>query len=257
MVYCSLFIPLGSCAQTKTLPKSINGEYVFKDTVLLVGTLLNLKNDGSYLYRTGGDIETNHSYGRWTLNGDTLLLTSSINRNNIPVIVNKKNVDTIKENIVMRQVPNLDNEIMDAAFMFNGDTSNLCIPFWETGCNQKIGSVDSFRIGFGNKTYTSWIKLKDKRTNLIEVTAQVHDVLALYLFFDKEKFLYKDGNLQYIIKDKNIPSEGVILKKQVINLLRLIKVTRRMKNNDSPLAHVITKKTLLAHAPSCGPYRLA
>lgn len=205
LIVAQIFLLLSvSCAQTRNL-KAIPGEYLYTDSFLNAGIHSHLKlfKDGKYEYEEGTHMQKYHSSGKWTLKGDILTLNSSINRKNIPVTIREKIVDSLKENISFSLVKNLDGDIMDAIFYFNGDTTRYCIPLLESGCDKKVGTIDSFKIGFSHESYTPWFKLKNKKNNLLDVSANVHDVLALYLFFDDEKFIYKDGKLQAVINDKN------------------------------------------------------
>jgi hypothetical protein len=87
----------------------------------------------------------------------------------------------MKEYVSFDEVKNLDNKIMDAVFLFNGDSTSLYIPFLDTGSKIKIGNLDSFQVSFNNKkTHSKWIK---KKVNKFSVTAEIHDMLVLYLFF--------------------------------------------------------------------------
>ena len=199
-------------AQTPTFNNAhVEGIYRYLDKDSIAGIRLELNRDGTFKYLSGGDLQSVHSSGTWKLKGDTVIINSAIDAENIPVTIKEKRIDSLKNRLTFAPIKNLDGEIVDALLYFNKDTASLCDPVMENGCIKKVGSVKSVKIEFTNEASTKWYKLKSKKANLIEVTANVHDFLALYLYFKNEQYLLKDGTLQYIPKDNT--SKGEVLKR--------------------------------------------
>jgi hypothetical protein len=194
----SICIPSLSCAQLlkpKTLSRVI-GKYNYVAADSLSGIRLELNKDGNFLYSAGGDLQTMYTSGKWSFNRDTLIINSSIDKKNIPIVVREEIVDSIKTNIRVELVRNLNGESMDdAVFRFNSDTTKECIPFLESGCDIKIGSIDNLRIELNNDVSSKWIRIKNKKTNLLKVTVGIRDTLGSYLFLVNQKYLYKNGKL--------------------------------------------------------------
>lgn len=190
-------IPLLSCAQLKSNKVAdISGKYNYVATDSLSGMTLNINKDGSFSYSVETDVSTMHTSGRWSLIKDTLIINSSIDQKNIPISIKEEAVDSIGTNVRIELPYNLDGEAMDdAAFNFNNDTTQACIPFWNPSCNIKIGSIHSLRLELSNGVSSKWITLKNKKANHLMVTVNIHGTLGSYLFLTNEKYLYRDGKL--------------------------------------------------------------
>ncbi|WP_118977022.1 hypothetical protein [Taibaiella koreensis] len=209
-----LFISFNNYAQINDIEK-VSGEYLVTDSTFDAGahSRLSLFKNGQYKYETGTHLQIYHSYGVWKLKGDTVILNSSIDEENIPIMIKESKIDSLNESIVIALVKNLDGDIMDASFKFNSDTTLVCDPLLQDGCLRKAGSIRNIKISFSSRASTKWYKIKNRKANLIEVIANVHDVLSLYLFFRNEQFFLKNGNLFYLLKDKTKNEKGIILKK--------------------------------------------
>lgn len=214
IIIASFFSSLTN-AQTVSKEKII-GEYKYSDSTFNAGmhSYLTLLKSGVYKYESGTHLQVYHSQGTWKLKGDTLILNSFINAQNIPITLRAKKVDSIKDEIVFGLVKNLDGEIMNASLFFDNDTTKSCDPLMEKGCTRKVSSsIKSFKVQFNGNASTKWYKLKRGKANLIEITANVHDVLALYLFFENEKYVLRNGSLRYILKDDMVNEKAEELKK--------------------------------------------
>lgn len=193
----------------------ITGEYIYTDSAFNTGlhSRLNLFENGSYKYETGTHMQVYHSDGTWKLKGDTVVLNSSIDAENIPISIKEKQVDSLKDHLTFDLVKNLDGEIMGAVLQFNKDTSVSCDPLIENGCVKKVGEVNSVKVQLTTEASSKWFPLKNKKANWIEVTAEVHDLLGLYLFTKNDKYLFKDGALHYIVNSKTSEDKGEVLKR--------------------------------------------
>jgi hypothetical protein len=85
LILRSLCMPFIGCTQSKHLSNYIEGKYELKDSLRIIATSLELYANGKYLYKTGGDIITQQSYGNWSIKGDTITLKASIDQGGIPI----------------------------------------------------------------------------------------------------------------------------------------------------------------------------
>lgn len=191
----TICICTSSCAQSLR-PSEVTGRYKYISTDSLSGIRLELTKDGMFQYSAGGDVQTMYSSGKWKLNKDTLIMNSSIDRKNIPIAVKEEIVDSIRTNVKVELVQNLDGEALEnAVFRFNNDTLNECVPFFESDCGLKIGSINNLRVELNNGVSSKWVELKNKRANLLKVTVSIHGMLGSYLFLVNQRYLYKNGSL--------------------------------------------------------------
>jgi hypothetical protein len=196
-----LVMPILGFAQKRSkIEQAIIGNYQYLSSDKLSGQSLELGSDHTFKFYSGGDLSTYHSDGKWILKKDTLILVSTIQKDDIPVQVKEEVIDSIKDYIVFNWVNNADNDAMIATLSFNGDTSSICDPLIDYNCKMKIGSVDSILLKLGNNAVSKWYKVRNRNLNKIKITVPVHDVLAKYLFLEGERFLFRNGNL-YPVKN--------------------------------------------------------
>ncbi|GEM_PF-4565459 len=191
----------------KTEKISVTGKYCYFSEDSMFSIMLEVKPDSAFIYNEGNDLSVLHSQGTWRLIKDKLQLNSNLNSDRIPIQITERRVDTIKDYIQWRWVNNLKNDIMNATLAFNGDTTHLCEPFTGSNCNYRIGNVDSILVRFGNYAHSGWHKIKNKKANVIQVTALVDDLLEKYRFLSNQDFLIQGS---CIMSTKN---ESIILKK--------------------------------------------
>lgn len=212
--------PLLAAAQAGADGKSaslIHGNYRYMSADKLSGITLDLNPDHTFHYEIGGCIQTYHADGIWDLKQDTLTLSCSLTKDNIPVQIEEEVVDSIKGDMVFDPVLNLDHEEMGAALYFNGDTTTVCDPLLMWGCTKKIGSVDSILVEVGGAR-SRWYKLRNKSCNRLRTTVMVHDRLVYYLFLSDEKYLFKNESLFLlpVVQQTELDEHGNEVKRTLI-----------------------------------------
>jgi hypothetical protein len=194
---------------------SIIGKYRYLSQDKLSGITLTLNPNGTFDYDIGGDLVTYHSKGKWKKSKDTLILNSSLVKENIPLSITEEVVDSIQDYVHFNWINNLDNDAINATLSFNGDTLSQCEPFTGTNCQPKVGSIDSILVWFSNGAKSRWFQVKNRRANKISVTVSVHDVLERYIYLKNEKYLCRNGILLYLTNDVTINNQAKIVLSKV------------------------------------------
>jgi len=114
-------------------PLSVAGTYC--KTEKFAGICLQLKIDSNYLYSQGTDIHTSTSNGIWKIKKDTLILNSSIQKNNLAISI-QEITSQKSDSLVFIEIPtNLSNDLMpDATIYINDDTLKHCMPAFINDC---------------------------------------------------------------------------------------------------------------------------
>ena len=180
----------------------------------LAALFIELEDNSNFHYTSGTDIQRYFSIGKWKIIKDTLILTSSLNRGEIPVELNEQ-VSGASDSLRIGLVKNRFGDVITGAVIFiNNDTTKSCMPAFENECDFLKGSVDKIKISFNNNCSTKWYEIGKSVTELYPVLS-VSFSLDNYIFFSNKKFLIREEGL-YELREQIKRVKG----KEFVSLVR-------------------------------------
>lgn len=169
------------------------------------GSAIKLKNDKTFSYSTGTDVQQFTSSGKWEIKNDTLILNSFLKRDDIPFVIKESAFGSL-DSLTIAWVKNLNGDVVkDATVFVNDDTSASCMPVFDN-CVFPIGSVKKLRFTFNNCS-TDWYFLKNMGANKIEPVVNVDFYLDGYVFLHNQKYFMTKSGL-YELKESIDRSNG-------------------------------------------------
>ncbi|HWB25387.1 MAG TPA: hypothetical protein VG738_07895 [Chitinophagaceae bacterium] len=161
-----------------------------------------------YQYTSTGTSE--FSNGKWKRKGDTILLSSGIDSNDVPTKYHFFNTDTVKIFFARQnaysdsnrpiystivQVPvNLHGDLIpDAKIFINNDTT-YCFPFFDT-CVGNFTDIVRIKVDYGDKFKSRWIPVNKKAPKRLLCTAQVDFLFKNYICLYNHRLLIKENSL--------------------------------------------------------------
>jgi hypothetical protein len=177
------------------------------------GICLELRADHTYLYSSGTDLHTDSSSGKWQFNKDTILLNSSIQKNDLPISIEEVISKNSESLIFIPILKNFSKDLVkDAIIYVNEDTAKYCMPVFKNDCKFVKGSVNKIRIVLSNNISSKWYSLNDSNCDTLKITVNTKNYLDNYIFMK---------NLKFVISPKGIiPLEFINISNQKMKYKR-------------------------------------
>ncbi|NLR63698.1 hypothetical protein HGH92_05200 [Chitinophaga varians] len=156
---------------------------------------LVLKKDGTYTYWQHTCLSGGRSEGRWTVRQRILTLESTLQQDNISVLLSDDDgafVDSLKIAIVR----NSRNEALHDVFVLVNHDTVRCLPTIGlcVGTFEKISRV---KVVFENGMSSAWIPVEAGR-NRVSLVVQTEEEIASYVVMHNRKFKVKGRYLIYL-----------------------------------------------------------
>lgn len=140
---------------------------------------LTLKFNRTYLYTLNFMGWNEISEGRWKIAGNTLTLTSSIQKDDIPIKVSYDTSGDFVDSFNIAVVKNLNNEPITEAFVVVNNDSTKCLPL-AGGCSQEFDRLKRVKVLFENGLSSQWVHVR-KGKRKVQVTVLTALPMANYL----------------------------------------------------------------------------
>lgn len=196
MIFSFLFV---QCNYTINSAKSPNNQsdsillykFVQIDSATHSYRVLNLYKDKMYFYSDSSAFYTILSSGQWKLNNGVLHLSSSLQKDSLPVSIDEEVVKDQTDNIVFDLVTNSTGAIVKgAALIVNDSAKTKCYPALNN-CNFPRGTVKSIKVLIEGRCASLNYMLKNSRANklVIHVLTQ-YDIEESYEFLDDKQYSF-------------------------------------------------------------------
>lgn len=152
-----------------------------------------LRQDSTYYYQGGGDLEKNQSEGTWHINRDTVVINSRFKPEGF--ILTVKDSVVASDSLIFRFSGSEPEALMGIVVNYMDSTADY-FPLGEGGFSVKPAKqVVSFIMSVGSYMHSKVYTIKNRQTNCFAVKLPPGEFYHNYIFFDRQKFLYKDGDL--------------------------------------------------------------
>ena len=203
-------------AQNQFKWSALVGTYQFYNDDTTLRYFIKLDSNKIYDFSIANDLIENESTGKWELFGDTLVLTSKYQIDNIGITVTENT--GLGNGVEFDGITNIKGQLLPALIYINGDTSKLCDPL-AGDCKFARGSIRSFNIVYGKTTSaTYWVK--NQEASKFSLMLDVDSYLDTYLFMKQRKFLVRNNSI-YSLRNNKIDS--VILNSNALVPIALIR----------------------------------
>lgn len=198
--------------------------YQYRDSDGFSGTDISLNYNKNFYYSTGTDLQQFFSKGTWFIIKDTLILRSSIQKDEIPITI-KVVSEEPQDSLIIDQVKNMNQDIVkDATVYFNNDTLKRCMPVFNE-CTAIRHGIRKIKLTFNNNALTKWHELGNIENGKIQVIVNVDFSLDNYKFLADKKYLIKKEGLYELREEvSNINGkENILLIKESLLFYKRIK----------------------------------
>lgn len=158
-------------------------EYYPKDD--FAGCELILKKDGTYSYGQHACVSSSKSEGRWTIHQQVLTLESTLQQDNIPVLLSNEGgvfVDSSKIAIVR----NNRNELLTDAFVLVNSDTVKCLPYAGM-CVGSFEKINRVKVLFENGMSSKWIPVEAGRDR-VSLIVLTDEQIAVYMVMHNRRF---------------------------------------------------------------------
>ena len=148
---------------------------------------IQLKYNKTFNYLSGTDVQQVFSHGTWEFKKDTLILSSDLDKNNLPLFL-KEFKTKKKDSLYIGWVKDLNNDVVKDATFFYNDTIETCMPVFDE-CSFYKGTVKRIKAVFSNNASSDWIAISDTSVTYIEPILGLNFSIDKYVFLSNKKFL--------------------------------------------------------------------
>ena len=178
--------------------KALPGTYHFYNNDSIISWVLTINVNGSFSYSKATDLYKKSSTGHWTLNRDTLFLTSRYQMDNIGLDVVE--LTSPGDGVEFNVIKNLTGKVFSTALIYvNNDTNKAFDPLNQMNKLPR-GSVRTIQVTVGSvrsKIYT----VKNIRATRFSIVLRLDGRPEDYLFLDRSKFLLRGRKIYPLINN--------------------------------------------------------
>ena len=170
---------------------------------------MKLIDNGNYYYAIGNDLRQDSSSGKWKLSNDTLVLTSRLNRYDIPVTF--KTEYSSADSLTIGWVKDLSGNLIKGAWIhLNSEPNDSCMPVFDE-CIFLKGYVKRIQLSLGDNVSTRWVEWADTLASRMYPVIGVDYPLDNYIFLDKKKYLLRKEGIYELVESIRVEN-GVEIK---------------------------------------------
>lgn len=160
--------------------------------------IILFKNRRYYYEESGNFGYKAFSEGSWTQYKDTLVLSSTLRKNSLPIKISFRAKDSSDFDVKrVAFLKDLNGNTVSNAFIFINNDSTACMN-GDLLCRGEYDSINRIRVEYENWGLSSqWMTVRPF-TGLLQVTIQTKQDLGKFLVFDREKYQVLKGRLRSI-----------------------------------------------------------
>jgi hypothetical protein len=181
---------------TKTeMSQNYKAHYYWQSTDGHYATInLWLSKNGSYEYQLASNLHYTFSEGSWKKLNGILMLTSNLQKNNLPINVSFRQRDSTDFNVKkIAFIKDLNGKYIANAFVYVNDDSTACMD-GDLLCRKEFDSIKRIRIEYENYGISSqWIDIPPFN-GLLQITIETTKELGNFSVFENKKYLFL-GNM--------------------------------------------------------------
>ena len=150
---------------------------------------LVLMKDSTFIYRTKTFNTHGTSTGKWTFQQDIIILTSTLQKDNIPVTLSAENGRKFVDSSVIAVVENEKKELITDAFVLVNEDSIKCLPATAL-CNGEFKKIYRVKVLFENGMSSQWLSVPDDQSR-IALTVLTDIDITNYIIMTDQRFCMK------------------------------------------------------------------
>lgn len=146
--------------QGQQLPITPVGAFSAFSEDRLSGESIELNKNGTFYYRSGTDMVTRFSRGRWTKRGDTIRFESANRFNKLNYTIRYATYDATKNSKIAPITDNGGQVLKSASLGFNFDSLHSYLPVFGDDCEKIPDTIYAIRLQIDQTYMSNWRRVR-------------------------------------------------------------------------------------------------